>query len=59
MIKTFCFKIAALRIHTQSSWVANLHVELAVVVLDRGQNVAAVQIFRPEFLNSDCVEVCV
>ena len=30
--------------------VADLHVELAVAVTDRWQNVAAVQIFRPDFM---------
>ena len=30
--------------------VADLHVELTVAVSDRRQNVAAVQIFRPDFM---------
>ena len=58
MVPTLHLFLAMYRLF-KSTMVADLHVELAVIVLDRRQNVAAVQIFRPEFLNSDCVEVCV
>ena len=36
--------------------VADLHVALAVAVSNRRQNVAAVQLFRPDLHSSDCVE---
>ena len=34
----------------KGAMMSDLHVELAVVVLDRGQDVAAVQLFGPGFL---------
>ena len=47
MVPTLHLFLAMYRLF-KSAMVADLHVELAVVVLDRGQNVAPVQIFRPD-----------
>ena len=40
----------------KSAMVADLHVAVAVAVSNRRQNVAAVQLFRPDLHSSDSVE---